>query len=49
MISFFTGCLDLIFMWFSADSWVVVLPFCVMVFCVIVMFVYKLARFGDKK
>lgn len=42
MIDFFTSCLDLIFMWFSSDSWFVVLPFCVMVFSVAVMFVFRL-------
>lgn len=42
MIDFFVNCLDLIFMWFSSTSWLVVLPFCVMVFSVVVMFVLRL-------
>ena len=42
MIAFFVSCLDLVFMWFSSDSWLVVLPFCVMVFSVCVFFVFRL-------
>lgn len=44
MIEFFTSCLDLVFMWFSSDSWFVVLPFCVMVVSVIIMYVIRLVR-----
>lgn len=42
MIDFFTSCLDLIFMWFGSDSWLVILPFGVMVFSLLVMLVFRL-------
>lgn len=42
MIDFFVSCLDLVFMWFSSESWLVLLPFCVMVFSVCVMFLFRL-------
>lgn len=44
MIDFYTGCLDLIFMWFTSDSWLVILPFCVMSFSVIITLFYKMLR-----
>lgn len=44
MIDFYTGCLDLIFMWFSSDSWLVILPFSVMCVSIIITFFYKLLR-----
>ena len=37
MIDFLVSCLDLVFMWFSSESWLVILPFCVMVFSVCVI------------
>lgn len=42
MIDFLLGCLDLVFYWFSSDNLLVVLPFCLMVFSVCVMFVLRL-------
>lgn len=44
MIEFYTKCLDLIFVWFSSDSWLVLLPFSVMCFSMIIMLFYKLLR-----
>lgn len=41
MIDFLLGCLDLVFYWFSSDNMLVVLPFCLMVFSVCVMFVLR--------
>lgn len=46
MIDFLYNALDLIFMWFSSDSILVVLPFCVMVFSVCIMFAVRLIRGG---
>ena len=44
MIDFYIGCLDLIFMWFSSESWLVILPFSVMIFSVTIMFFRLLFR-----
>lgn len=42
LIDFFVSCLDLIFVWFSSESWLVVLPFCTMIVSVMIMFVIRL-------
>lgn len=44
MIDFYTGCLDLIFMWFSSTSMIVILPFAVMSFSVLLMLFFRILR-----